>query len=401
LFLSVVLATAIVVAILGPVAAQAEVDNEPGALIAATVAFVGQPADARVSTTSTSSTITTVPFDPNGDPVAVSAAFDVDADRLAVLVSASEDTLRTRLTQQILAAGGNINPQLRAAIDAAAVAAAAKLPAALDDALDTATVSIGIDRSPPGAEGGTLGTAELDGGIATFDDLSIRVAGRGYTLVATVEPVAVDLSHVVASVPFKVQGQNLLATATPDGFTATVDPATSEPSTWFTIWNHVRSCSGGPCTLTAHGAGFRTDLTALQSAGTVALDVSGEDLCEGIDYRGLPHGVLVDSVDNTGEKVVTFVIDRATVQEVRDDGKSKYDICLVSDRRFVGLGGIDAPEVPESEAGGDALRFGPALLPDCGNPGGHVPPCISSRSGKQGGDARIVVRLPGGDPWMR
>jgi hypothetical protein len=400
-----VLAALLVATLVVPGVAPAEASGGEGALVAATVEFVGQPADTRVSSAAATFPITTVPFDPGGAPVSVSAGFEVDGARLAGLVTTAQAQLRDRLTQQAQAAGAHLTPKLRRAIDDAVAAAnvPTRLPAALDSALGTATVRIAIDRHPPGAESAQLlGTREvaLDGGIATFGDLNIRVPGRGYTLAATVQPVAVDLSHVTATVTFTVQGQTRVATATPDGFTATIDPATSDPSSWFTVWNHVRRCTGGPCTLTAPGAGFRTELTAQQSAGTLAINVTSEELCGQLDYRGLPQGVLIDTVDNTGEKVVTFVIDRATVQLVRDDGKSKYDICLVSDSPFTGLHG-EAPEVPESEAGGDALRFGPALLPDCGGPGNHIPPCISARTGKQGGDARIVVRLPAGDPWMR
>ena len=54
------------------------------------------------------------------------------------------------------------------------------------DDSDTVTLTIGSNPS-----GGTLsGTLTVSGGIATFSDLSINVAGDGYTLHATTTGLA-------------------------------------------------------------------------------------------------------------------------------------------------------------------------------------------------------------------
>jgi hypothetical protein len=69
-----------------------------------------------------------------------------------------------------------------------------------DDNTDMVTISIGADPSGGAATlGGTL-TVTVSGGIATFSDLSIDLAGDGYTLHATIGASLPDIDSSAFSI---------------------------------------------------------------------------------------------------------------------------------------------------------------------------------------------------------
>jgi hypothetical protein len=220
---------------------------------------------------------------------------------------------------------------------------------------------------------GTTRVRAVDG-LASFDDLSIRVAagepfGRGYTLVATSGQLTPDTSRA------------------------------------FTLWQERVACAGGPCnaSVTRGVGGLRVDVAAPVDAQRIDLGLTDEPVVCAGDHRSLPASVLVEVAGTAGSAAVASVrIDRAVVNQEVDNGAARYQLCYFGDKPFTDRSGalVATPNSPPRFAG-DPLLFG-GLLPDCGPPSqGRVAPCLAARSKTSGGDVLLEVLIPVGDPMFR
>jgi hypothetical protein len=278
---------------------------------------------------------------------------------------------------------------------------------AISEAIDdtTFTVDLDFDRLPTAGAQLTDNSAQVKGqGLARFPNLSIDRAGRGFTLEASVEQdVVIDLPVIEVEV---VVGEATFShTVSRDDLEAAT-AGTSEPSEAFSIFEQVTDCGARTCSVrSTEGDRFTIDIDTPASAGFLALSISGEDLsdeglCGGVPYRGLPDAVHFDAVDVDAAKRATILIDKGKVQEDVNNGRAHYDVCFIGDASFTAKGGQPAPTFDDPIG---ELTHGPALLEDCHRlpAGSEGDPCIEARTGASGGRVRLVVQLPGDDPWMR
>jgi hypothetical protein len=216
----------------------------------------------------------------------------------------------------------------------------------------TGTVTVDLDDNPTSTVLGGTTTVSAELGVAAFDDLTVAVAGVGYTLEATSQGL-----QPAASGPFNVYDDACAPGDTCRASAGDLDPV-----------------NGGQ-TSTAYG-------TAGASGGGLIVNV--DHTVQLNCGAGLLHAPATTTLigDGLQNKVAEILIAKEIDQSDTNNGVAHYQVCAEP---------LDEASQFLDRDGNLVLVGHTGLLPDCGPPGRKAPPCVDSRTKTGSGDVLITI----------
>jgi hypothetical protein len=247
---------------------------------------------------------------------------------------------------------------------------------------------------------GTLTRATNSGGVAIFDDLSIRVVGIGYKLVANAPPAS------PTAVPKNSTAFNIAQTVTSCTSSACAGSATDQPNSVVTVNGTGQNLFNNTLGIALAGNGPPIPTVCDPNCHSVCANWSAAP--------NYPASYIdVNATVTAGPQptlTITWKIPKSVVTKIpnipnnTNNGASHYDICLGS-VNLAHPDGVGVTPWPTKDGGtakpvldtSFGVVFFWGIIPDCPKKGTIVNPCMQSRNKDSLGNLMLTYITP--YPW--